>query len=185
MSKRVLAITGMPGAGKTEAANFFRSKNYPVISLGSIILRELDAKGLSHTPENEKFVREQLRQKRGMAACAIEILPELKNLLKKKDIVILEGIRSWEERQFLIEKVANLVIIAILAAAKIRYQRLSKRLNRRISPTAAFNRDMREIARLNICPTILLADKYIVNEGSKKEFYNNLQRIVKEINEEG
>lgn len=79
------------------------------------------------TPDNEKKMREGLREKLGMAAYAILSLPKIKSYLET-DNVIIDGLYSWDELKVLKEEFnSNITIISIIADKNIRYNRLSKR----------------------------------------------------------
>src|SRR3989344_3329422 len=93
----LIAIVGMPGAGKSVAADFFRSKGLPILRFGDqtdISLREL---GLERNEKNERFVREKLRSELGMAAMAIKIEPRIFDAAKTNTRIVLDGLYSWEE----------------------------------------------------------------------------------------
>ena len=86
----LIAIVGMPGSGKSEAAAFFRSKDIPVLRFGDqtdIGLKEL---GLEINEQNERKYREELRRDLGMAAMAIKIEPRIMEAAKMHDIIILD-----------------------------------------------------------------------------------------------
>lgn len=104
MSKKVLAIVGMPGAGKTRAANFFKEKKFKVFRFGSVIDDGLKSEGLPWTPENNTYYREKIREELGMAAVAIKMLPKIEESLSKGEKIILDGLYSWEEYLYLQSK---------------------------------------------------------------------------------
>src|SRR3990172_227812 len=82
-NQTILAIVGMPGAGKSAAAEYFSKKSYPVIRFGAVTDEGLKQKGLAINPENEKAFREKLRQELGMAAYAIKIVSQINEALSQ------------------------------------------------------------------------------------------------------
>ena len=42
---KLVVVTGMPGAGKSEVADTFRSANVPVIVMGDVIREEVRRRG--------------------------------------------------------------------------------------------------------------------------------------------
>src|SRR5690348_3276822 len=99
--RNLIAIVGMPGAGKSVAAEFFRGKGIPVLRFGDqtdITLKEL---GLERNEKNERFVREKLRQDFGMAAMAVKIEPRIMDAAKTHASIVLDGLYSWEEYVYL------------------------------------------------------------------------------------
>src|SRR3989339_1731240 len=95
-NQTILAIVGMPGAGKSVAAEYFSKKSYPVVRFGAVTDEGLKTEGLEINPENEKAFREKLRQELGMAAYAIKVEPLISAALAKANLVILDGLYSWE-----------------------------------------------------------------------------------------
>lgn len=177
--KKIIAIVGMPGAGKSEAAAFFSEKGYPVLRFGEITDEGLREKGLDLTEENEKPFRESLRRELGMAAYAIKMEPKIVDSLKTQDIVFLDGLRSWEEYIYLREKFSNLYLLSIVASADVRYERLSSRLERSLTREEARSRDIAELNNLHMGPPIAIADWYIFNVYTKKELHRELQDFLK------
>lgn len=180
-TKYIIALVGLPGTGKSEAADFFKQKNIPVIRFGAITDEALKIKGLSSTEEHEKAFRERLRQEFGMAAFAIKNEPNIREVLKTADIVVLDGLRSWEEYLYLKEKFTNLYLLAIYASPDVRHQRLKDRKERNLSIKEAMERDIAEVINLHMGPLIALSDHLIKNETSLEDLNRQLEKFLKEI----
>ena len=75
--KRIIAIVGMPGAGKTEAAEYLATYGIPFVRFGEITEEEVKKRGLKLTPENERIVREAIRKENGMGAFALKAEPKI------------------------------------------------------------------------------------------------------------
>lgn len=183
-AKYIIALVGLPGTGKSEAADFFRQKNIPVIRFGAITDEALRLKGLSLTEEHEKTFRENLRQELGMAAFAIKNEAKIREALKTSDILAIDGLRSWEEYVYLKEKFANFYLLAIYASPGIRHKRLEERKVRGFSKEEANRRDIAEVENLHIAPTIALADYLIKNETTLEDLNQQLETFLKEIESE-
>lgn len=179
--KTILAIVGLPGSGKTEAAKFFAEKGLPVISFGKIINDYIDQHKLVHTEAVHKKIREDLRDKYGKAALAILNEEKIRKALKKNMIVIIDGMRSWEEYLYLKEKFpqVNLKILALYVDKEIRYQRLAKRKER--NKLLGEERDVNELIGTNMGPTIAYADFLIKNNFSLEEFHDKLENVYRTI----
>lgn len=172
---KLIAIVGMPGAGKSIAADFFRGKGLPVLRFGDqtdIGLKEL---GLPLTEVNERKYRENLRAELGMAAMAIKIEPRIRKALEESNIVVLDGLYSWEENVYLKEKFPSIELLCIYARPETRYERLGRRPVRRLGRKEAEGRDYAEIENLNKGGPIALADYLIINEGTEDEFRGHLE----------
>jgi adenylate kinase len=179
--KIILAIVGLPGAGKTEAAFYFKKKGLSTISFGKIINDYIENHGLPHTVENHKKVALGLRKKYGQAALAMLNEEKIKKILSKKSIAVIEGLRSWEEYLYLKEKFAKakICLLAIYADKELRWQRIQERLDRK--GLTGEERDIHELINLNMAPTIAFCDFLIKNNFSKEEFYDKLEETYRII----
>lgn len=183
--KKIVALVGMPGAGKTEVVKFFTKHGYQYLRFGQIVLDEVIRLGKVNE-EEERKVRNGFREKYGMAAMAILNQDKINTLLKTGNVVI-DGLYSWEEYKFLKEKY-KLTVIAILASPKIRYKRLVKRVlnlksdpqakNRSYTPEGAKSRDFDQIEKSSQGGPIAMADYFILNEGTKKNLEFQLRQII-------
>jgi dephospho-CoA kinase len=183
--KKIVALVGMSGAGKTEAVKFFTDKGYQYLRFGQIVLDEAIRLG-SVNEETERKVRNGFREKYGMAAIAILNMPKIDALLKNGDVII-DGLYSWEEYKILKEKY-NLTVVAILASPKIRYERLTKRkldlkkdpkaINRSCTKEEAKARDFDQIEKGSKGGPIAMADYFVINEGTKQNLLTQLRKIM-------
>ncbi len=179
--KTIIAIVGLPGSGKTEAANFFTEKGLPVVSFGKIINDYITNNKLGHTEEVHKRVREDLRLKYGKAALAILNEEKIRKALAKNIMVIIDGMRSWEEYLYLKEKFpqVHIVILALYVDKEIRYQRLAKRKER--NKLLGEERDINELIGTNMGPTIAFADFLVKNNFSLEEFRDKLEQVYRVV----
>ena len=179
--KTIIAIVGLPGSGKTDAAAFFRKKNLPVIPFGKTVNDYIDRKKLPHSEKVHKNVREELRIKYGKEAIAVLNMDEVKKTLKNNSIIIIEGMRSWEEYLYLRKELSKvkLVIVCIYSEKHLRYKRISKRNN--LSEHYGEERDINEIVGINMGPTIAYADFVIKNNYSREEFHDKLELTYRTI----
>ena len=190
--KKILAIVGMAGAGKSEVADFFIRKGFDYIRLGQLTLDEVKRKKLPPGEESERKIRENIRKIHGMAAFAILNFP---NIDKLRGDVVVDGLYSWEEYLVFKKKYKNFYCIAVYANPQIRYQRLVGRSGRHgiddnlkyrsFKKTETPKRDQAEIENLNKGGPIAMADFTIINEGTKKELEANLKKIWQKIKTNG
>lgn len=174
---RVVAIVGMPGAGKSMAADFFRQKGLMVLRFGDAVERALKESGKEVNEANERWYREKLRHDLGMAAMAIKIEPRIVEASQKNTIIILDGLYSWEEYLYLKQKFPSLLLLCIFAPPNVRYERLNARPVRRLSPEEAEGRDFAEIEHLNKGGPIARADYLIKNESTLQALQENLEKF--------
>lgn len=178
---KLIAIVGMPGSGKSVAAEFFRSRGLPVLRFGDqtdIGLKEL---GKPLNEQNERWYRENIRRELGMAAMAIKIEPRIIEAAKDHDRIVLDGLYSWEEYVYLKEKFTQLQLLCIWATPTMRYGRLSKRTVRPLTPSQARSRDIAEIEHLNKGGPIAIADYLIENNSDQASFFAKLEQFFSEL----
>lgn len=177
--KKVIAIVGMPGAGKSEAAAFFQQKGFPILRFGDINEQIIKEEGLERTPENEKNIREKIRRELGMDAIAQKMLPKIKDALRSESsFIILDGLYSWEEYLYVQKNIQELSLLCIYAKPSLRYERLQNRKVRPFTLEEAKDRDISEIESTNKGGPIAIADYLIKNETTKEDLYNELEMFL-------
>ena len=83
----------MCGAGKSVVSDFFVKNGFQFFRFGQITLDEVKKRGLEPNEANERPIREEFREKYGMAAFAILNLPKFDELMKNGN-VIADGLYS-------------------------------------------------------------------------------------------
>ncbi len=177
----LLAFVGMPGSGKTEAAQYLKEKGYAYVRFGDVTENLLREKGLPITPENEKEIRETLRQESGMQVYAEKSLPRIKDLFQTNAVVVVDGLYSWEEYLYLQKREFSVVVVHIFTERAIRYDRLTHRTIRPLQNGEAFARDIAEVEKLNKSGPIAIADYLIENNETKEELYAKLDKLCKRL----
>lgn len=177
--KKIVAIVGMCGSGKSIASARLEDLGYKKVYFGGVTMEKLKEEGFEITPDNEKMMREKLRSELGMGAYAIVLLPKIKMLAQNNDVV-LDGLYSWDELKIL-QKEFNLTTIAVVADKDLRYERLSKRIDRPFAKEDAIKRDISEIENIAKAGPIAYADYYIFNNGTIQEFHERLDEILDQI----
>ena len=154
------------------------------IRFGDITDEEVKKRGLKLNEENERYVRELLRQEHGMAAYAKLNLPAIDSALEKSDVII-DGLYSWEEYTFLKDYYGeNFCVVAVWTSPGTRYARLTGRSNRPLTVEEAASRDRAEIENVNKGGPIAMADFTILNEASLDDLRKEIERIIAKIRNE-
>lgn len=179
--RAIVAIVGLAGSGKTEAANYFKQKKLPVISFGRVINDYIDRQKLSHTEDVHKKIRIEIRKKYGMEAMAILNEEKIKQALDENLIVVIDGLQSWEEYLYLKKKFpkVKICILALYADKEIRYKRISKRKYR--FKLYGENRDVNELVGANKGPAIAFSDFLIKNNYSLDDLHDKLEGVYRTI----
>ncbi|MBI2909792.1 MAG: AAA family ATPase [Chloroflexi bacterium] len=178
---KVVAVVGLAGAGKSEVARVFEKGGFFRIRFGDITDAELESRGLKTNEENERSVRESLRQEHGMAAYAVLSLPEIHAALARSNVVV-DGLYSWEEYKVMKEHYRDgLLMVSVLASPKTRYERLGRRKLRPLAPEDARSRDFAEIENIHKAGPIVMADYMIVNESSLDDLRREAEKVANAI----
>ncbi len=181
-TKSIIAIVGLPGVGKTEAAEYFtKEEKLPVVSFGKIINDYVDEHKLEHTIETHEKLRVEFREKHGMEAMAYLSLDKIKNLLEKNMSIVIDGLYSWEEYKFLRKELpeVKIYLLALFADKKVRYERISNRKYR--SGLFGEERDIHELETTNKGNPIAFADFLVKNNFSLQDFHDKLEDVYREI----
>lgn len=184
MSKKIIAIVGMSGSGKSEAGKFFQKNGYEVLRFGLVIDEAIKNAGLPWTPKNNVIFRKKVREKLGMAAVAIKLFPKIEKLQSKKNKIVLDGLYSWDEYIYLKEKLPNLNILCVYTRPEIRYSRLVSRTERRFTRNEARERDITEIEDVQKGGPIAICDYLIKNESTMEELHKELKDYLQWIENE-
>jgi len=151
---RVIAIVGMAGAGKSEAAAAFEKQGFTRVRFGDTTDEELKRQGMEVNEANERKMR-------------------------KAQPVVIDGLYSWEEYISLKDYFSqSFLVVAIWASPEVRYGRLAVRIVRPLTEAEAFSRDNAEIIKLNKGGPIAMADYTIINEGSLKDLEKNCRKLA-------
>lgn len=178
---KLIAIVGMPGAGKSVAADFFRSRGIPVLRFGDETDLALKAAGKEVNEQNERQWREAIRRELGMAAMAIKIEPRIVEAAKEHKTIVLDGLYSWEEYIYLKKKFPDLTLLCIWSTPAVRYQRLANRAVRPLTRQEAQSRDIAEIEGLHKGGPIAIADHLVPNESDLASFQARLEQFYSSI----
>ena len=177
-----LALVGMPGAGKSLCAAHLADKGLFVLRFGALVEAEVKRRGLMVNAANERVVREDLRERHGMAAMAALSLPELEAALRTRRHIVIDGLYSFSEYLYLQERLgAELVLLAIAAPRLLRYARLATRPVRPLTAAEASERDRLEIETLEKGGPIAIADFTLVNDGAVDAMLRRLDRLLLEL----
>jgi len=189
MSNRIVFVVGMAGAGKSLVSEVLVKEGFSFFRFGQIVLDKVREAGLKINEDNEREIREGIREAGGMAAIADLAIPVFDKMLFKGHVVG-DGLYSWSEYKVLKDKYGDrMTVIAVYASPKMRHERLEKRIVeddpdlrfRPFSKEDARKRDYAEIDGLEKGGPIAMADYTIINTGNIEDARKETKRILKAI----
>ncbi len=181
MVNKIICLTGLAGSGKSVAGDYFTQKGYQYVRFGDLTMDILKERGMEVSEVNERMIREELREKHGMAAFALLNLKKFEKLLLMGQ-VIADGLYSFEEYKVMKEHFGEkIVVVTIFASSKLRYERLEHRKVRPLSVLEAESRDYAELEKLNKGGTMAMADFMVVNNRDVNYLLKQLDEIKAEI----
>lgn len=173
---KLIVVTGMPAAGKNIAAEYAQKRQYPLFSTGDFVRKEIRRRGCVADPETSAAISTEMRGADGLGVTRLAVEEALK---QKADFVLLEGIRSWSEIEF-IRSHAPCTLVAILAPRNVRLNRVKQRGRDDDSAEHFDERDRREI-EYGVAVCIALADAYVLNDCTMGDALKQLDGIVKNL----
>ena len=187
MDKKIIAVVGLPGAGKSVVVKKLEEKKFKKIYFGEVTFAEIQKRGLELNAQNEKLVREDLRKKYGMAAFAILNIEKIRQAYSQGNVVI-ESMYSWQEYLKLKDEFGkNFHVMAIQADPETRHHRLVNReeyqngVKRSFTMEEAIVRDKNQIENLAIAGPIAMANYMIVNDGTFEELYQKVESAINKV----
>jgi len=167
LSKLIVCLTGMPGAGKSTIANGLKEKGFKIINMGDAVRAEAKKRNLEPTGQNLGELMLELREKNGPGAVAELIKQSIEN--SNSNVIVIDGIRSNDEIKVL-KKSANVKLLSILASTDTRFTFLHDR-ERSDDPKSKEifeERDNRELS-VGVGKSIESADESISNNELTKD----------------
>jgi dephospho-CoA kinase len=177
---KVILLTGMPGSGKSAAIKIARDRDIPVHRMGDTIWAEIEARGLPLSKDNVGQVATEMRRTQGPDIWALRTIQMVKEH-PPADLIIIDGCRSRAEvERFRAEFGDDMVIVAILASPRTRFERLKARDREDdIQTWDEFEeRDRREL-EWGLAEVIEAADITIENEGPVKVLHEKMASLLK------
>jgi len=179
---KIIAFTGMPFSGKSEAVEIAKEMKIPVIRMGDMVWEEVKNQGLKLNDKNVGIIANQMRKEHGMDIWARRTLEKMESM-DKEEIIVIDGVRNNEEIETFKQKLnGDFVVIAIKASTETRHQRAMNRGRQDDSKDERQikERDQREIG-WGLDKVIDAANITIENEGSVDEFREEINKLLDEL----
>ncbi|MFI5460298.1 MAG: AAA family ATPase [Isosphaerales bacterium] len=181
----VIAVVGLPGAGKTEASARFVKHQFVRVGFNDLFYEEFDRWGLERDENNEQLVRDGMRKKYGVTVLAERALPIIEQSVQGGKHVLIESLYAWLEYKLLKERLRErFQVLAIYAPPALRYARLTVRPERPYNVELARSRDCAQIESLQQAGPIAMADWTIQNTGTKEELLAAVDAFIQDVLEQ-
>jgi dephospho-CoA kinase len=162
----IVALTGMPGAGKTTVANYLAQKGIPLLIMGDVVREAAQNDGLEPTSDNLSKLMLRLREKNGPEAIVYLVANKIKTMKRENKefgVVIVDGVRSMAEIHVL-RSVGNVKLLAIHGSTLTRYSHIRERARSDVpSNIGEFDKRDKVEMGVGISDAIALADETISN----------------------
>jgi len=176
---KIIAFTGMPFSGKSEAVKIAKDKDILVVRMGDLVWEETKHQGKKLDDKNVGEVANSMRVKFGKDIWAKRTIAKIKTSYAK-DLVIIDGIRNSEEIEtFKKELGDDFILVAITASDEVRMKRAMNRGRADDSKNVGDikERDRRELG-WGLSGVIASADIVVSNDGTIQEFRNKVKKIL-------
>ena len=183
MKKALFLIVGLPGSGKSLAAEIIKKHFHAnAFKTGDVIRDEIKRRGLPYTPASDTKMR--LWFHTGREHLIVERL--WKKIKNENGIVVIDGLRSPKElamfKNLYKEKI---ILIKIVSSFKIRAQRKIERgrFGKQESIKYLRERDKSELGKLIGLKQLLKKADYTIDNSrlTKKQMEGKVVRLIKKI----
>jgi dephospho-CoA kinase len=177
---KILGIVGMPGSGKSVAANVGKTLGFSIIVMGNAVREEAARRGLKLTPESLGRVMIEMREEEGAAVVAKRSIAKLAGGSDGR--IIIEGVRSLAEVEEFRKHFPTFELLSIHASPKTRFRRIFKRgrSDDSMDRHAFAVRDGRELM-VGLGSAIAMADHVINSEGTLVQFKKRVRTFLEEF----
>ena len=179
---KIIAFTGMPCSGKSEAVQIAKNMKIIVFRMGDMVLEEVKNQNLPLDDKHVGAIANQMRIKFGKDIWAKKTLDKISKY-KNLEYIVIDGIRNAEEIVTFKKNLGkNFIVIAIVSSDEQRQMRFLKR--GRVDDSKdikdLIERDKRE-RNWGVDSVIASADIVISNQGSLEKLKSEITKIFNKI----
>ncbi len=179
---KIIAFTGMPASGKSEAVQLAKDKGIPVVRMGDLVWEETKRQGKPLNDKNVGSVANNMRKEHGMDVWAKRTVEKIHSL-KKSPHLVIDGVRNMEEIEYFKKEIGlDFFVVAIDAPDELRRKRAIARGRTDDSKDLKDleERDKREI-RWGLQKVIADADIIIQNNGSLEQLKKQVLSVLNDL----
>jgi dephospho-CoA kinase len=180
-ARKLIGLTGTNGAGKGEAAKFFREHGYAYFSLSDVLREELRSRSLEASRDNLIRTGNELREKFGADILARRVMARV--TAGGAGRAVIDSIRNVGEINYF-RAAGGFVLLAFDAPVEMRFNRVAARgRNESAGSLEEFRRKEDEeraggetAQQIEACMSA--ADYLIVNDGTIEDLRRKLERFL-------
>jgi dCMP deaminase len=174
--KTTLCLAGLMRSGKDFVAKYIVDNyNYKHLNMSDVIKDELIKEGKEPSKLNRSILGDEWRKLYGNDIVMKRTLEKAQDY----DKVIITGVRSPEELEYLKQHTERFKLILVHASREVRFARRSTTDPQ--SFEAFFERDERDIKFKGTGQVIQKADYVVDNEGAIEAIYKQIEKIIQRI----
>lgn len=175
----IICLTGMPGSGKTTVADMLKQRGFTLIELSSQLKKLMSICGGTFDMKSREAFAANLKKAFGRDILAKLSAEEVKNA---KGNVIISGVRSTMELDYIRTLNQNVAVIALSVPKDLRYNRLVKRkAGIRTSNYRDFEWRDRSNVAMGMPQAIHSADYTLVNTGTLTQLHSDIDELLRRI----
>lgn len=180
---KIVAFVGLTGSGKSTAVDYMTEKGYPKVYFGGVILQAVKDAGLEVNAENEKYIREKLREDEGKDVVVNRIVKQIKDLISAgQHRIIADGLYTWTEYKIMKQEFpGELTVVAVVTPKHLRKRRMADRPVRPLNSNEVDQRDWAEIENIEKGGPIAIADYFIHNEGDLEHLQKQIDSALDHV----
>jgi dephospho-CoA kinase len=179
---KIIAFTGMPASGKSEAVQLAKDRGIPVIRMGDLVWEETQRQGKPLNDKNVGSVASSMRKEYGMDIWAKRTVEKIHSL-KKSSHLVIDGVRNMEEIEYFKKELGlDFFVVSIDAPDELRRKRA---IDRGRTDDSKNLKDLEERDKREICwglqKVIAEADIVIPNNGSLDQFRKQVLTLLNNL----
>lgn len=173
----IIGVTALARAGKDTFADYLFSKyGFPKLNMSDVIAEELVRRGLEPTKDNRSLLGDEWRKQYGMDIVIRKTLEKAQSY----DNIIITGVRSVEEVDFLRKNSKSFCLVALVADLDVRFARRDNLDPETLKGFTA--RDERDVQKKGLGKVIDKADYTLINNyKTAEEFYKDIDALLQKI----
>lgn len=181
--KKLIIIVGLPGSGKSFAANIIKRKfKAEAFHTGNIIREEIKRRGWKYTPKTDALVAHWFHTSDREKLLVKRVWSKIKK--SKKKLIVIEGLRSVKQLKYLKAYYKRKpVVIFIKTSLKVRVKRELKRGRFGKQETLDYLRFREKLEKRHGILKLIKKTNYTIDNTNltKKQFENKIIKLIKKI----